>query len=103
MNPVTIILPEQAWLVSNTLCDTNDPVDLAEDLVLVRLPSSTFIDVSWKPEHDPAGCYVVTVYRGSWDNQLRRFTTLSAAEAARRVEALAKQYSPPGLTNTRKS
>lgn len=31
------------------------------------------IDVSWLPEHDPYGRYIITVYRGTWENRVFRF------------------------------
>ena len=95
MNPLPISLPPGAELVSHGLFDSKDPAYLTEDLVLVSLPAGTFIDVSWKPELDPDGSYVVTVYRDSWDNQLSGSTTRDPFEALEDVEKLAVEFSRP--------
>jgi hypothetical protein len=89
---MTINLPAGARLVANVLYDTKDPACLTDDLALVELPDSTYIDVSWKPELDPAGSYVVTVYRDSWDNPLERLKSRDPSEVVGWVETLAGRY-----------
>jgi len=80
-----------ARIVVNSLDDSKEPGFLTQDLLLVELPGRTYIDVSWFPEHDPAGAYTVTVFRGH--NQIHDVETKSAYEAVNLVENLAKAFS----------
>jgi hypothetical protein len=52
-----------ARVVVNSLYDTMNLGFLTEDLMLIELPDKTYIDVSWFPEHDPSGSFVITVFR----------------------------------------
>jgi hypothetical protein len=76
-----------ATIVVNSLFDSRDPGVLAQDLLLVELPGKTYIDVSWFPEHDPSGAYIITVFRGH--DQLVELEAKSASGAIQIVERLA--------------
>ncbi len=76
-----------ARLIVNSLYDTADPDFLTQSLMLVELPNRTFIDVSWVPEHDPAGRYRIAAMRGG--QELRAAEAGNAHEAARCVEMMA--------------
>jgi hypothetical protein len=80
-----------ARVIVNSLYDCKQAGFLTQDLLLVELPGRTFIDVSWFPEHDPAGAYTVTVFRGH--NQIHDVETKSAYEAVSLVENLANAFS----------
>jgi len=82
-----------AKVVVNSLYDCQDPGFLVQDLLLVELPGKTYIDVSWFPEHDPAGAYIVSVFRGH--NQLADLETKSPHDAIRIVERWAAILSRP--------
>jgi hypothetical protein len=80
-----------ARLVVSSLFDSKEPGLLTQDLLLVELPGKTFIDVSWFPEHDPSGMYVITVFRGH--DKLAEAETTSPLEAIRLVERMASPFS----------
>jgi hypothetical protein len=80
-------------VVVNSLYPSNDPGFLTEDLLLVELPGGAHIDVSWFPEHDPSGAYVVTVFRGP--EVIREQEAGTAQEAVRLVQELAGEFSAP--------
>ena len=75
-----------ARLVVNSLYDSKDPGFLTQDLMLVELPGKTYIDVSWFPEHDPSGAYLITVFRGH--DQITEAEAKTAYEAVNIVERL---------------
>ncbi len=80
-----------AKVVVNSLYDCLQPGFLAQDLLLVELPGETYIDVSWFPEHDPAGAYVVSLFRGH--DQIADREAKTAFEAIRIVERWAEELS----------
>jgi hypothetical protein len=80
-----------ARLVVSSLFDSKEPGFLTQDLLLVELPGKTYIDVSWFPEHDPSGDYIVTVFRGH--DQLCETETSSPFEAIKLVERMASPFS----------
>ena len=82
-----------AKVVVNSLYDCQDPGFLAQDLLLVELPGKTYIDVSWSPEHDPAGGYVISVFRGH--DQIAELEAKSAYDAILIVERWAVEFSQP--------
>lgn len=69
----------------------DDPAGLTDDMLLV-CAGDVCIDVSWHPEHDPAGKYVVTVFRGEWQNQLHRHECRHAISVAMFVEQYVHRY-----------
>jgi hypothetical protein len=95
MNPLTPDLSHAPGtsVVVNSLYASKDPGFLTQDLLLVELPGKTYIDVSWFPEHDPSGSYVVTVFRGN--DVLREMETGSAHDAVKLVQELAGEFSAP--------
>jgi hypothetical protein len=82
-----------ASVVVNSLYDSTDPGFLTEDLMLVQLPGKTYIDVSWFPEHDPAGAYIVTVFRDH--RTIREVEVTTARAAIEAVENLAIEFGRP--------
>jgi hypothetical protein len=78
-------------VVYSSLYDQTDPPLLTQDLLLVELSDGTHIDFSWAPEHDPAGAFYVTVFRGPAE----LFTTKCREphEAIALVEDLAAKFS----------
>jgi hypothetical protein len=80
-----------ARVVVNSLYDSKDAGFLTQDLLLVELSGRTFIDVSWFPEHDPSGIYVITVFRGH--DEILEAEAKTAYEAVNIVESLAVAYS----------
>jgi hypothetical protein len=80
-----------AKVVFNSLYDSKDPGCLTQDLLLVTLPTKMFVDVSWFPEHDPSGTYVVSVFRGG--QQIREVDAKSAFDAVKLVGQLAYEFS----------
>jgi hypothetical protein len=82
-----------AKVVVNSLYASKDPGFLTQDLLLVELTGKTHIDVSWFPEHDPSGAYVVTVFRGH--AVILETETKSAYDAVMLVEKLAESLSTP--------
>jgi hypothetical protein len=82
-----------ARVVVNSLYDSREPGFLTADLLLVELPSKTYIDVSWYPEHDPSGAYTVTVFRGH--DQILEAEAKTAIGAIGVVEKLALEFSRP--------
>jgi hypothetical protein len=93
MNLITpnLAMAPHARIVVNSLYDSRDPGFLTQDLMLVELTDRTYIDVSWFPEHDPSGVYVITVFRGH--DQIHDVEAKTAHEAANLVERLAALYS----------
>jgi len=79
-----------ARVVVNSLYDSKDPGFLTQDLMLVELPGGTYIDVSWFPEHDPSGSFVITVFRNR--KQVLDSEVRTAHEAMGIVEALASEF-----------
>jgi len=68
MNPVKLNLPD-GTRVYNFLYRTRDPEYLVQDQLSVALPSGHIVDVTWAPEHDPDGEYIVRVFYEYWNNQ----------------------------------
>lgn len=53
----------------------DDPLLLRDGMLYAEVAGYS-IDVSWYPEHDPTGQYIITVYKETWEEQL-----ISAAES----------------------
>ncbi|MBY0525065.1 MAG: hypothetical protein K2R98_16795 [Gemmataceae bacterium] len=70
---------------------------LTQDMLQVVLDNGVIIDVGWYPEHDPDGEYVVIVFDGDSDNQLRDPVILdSPGDVVATVMELAHIFSMPG-------
>ena len=92
MNPVKLNLPDGAR-VYNFLYRTRDPEYLVQDQLSVVLPSGYIIDVTWAPEHDPDGEYIVRVFYEYWNNQRIIPITLRAIDdVVSLVEELARNF-----------
>ncbi len=93
MNLITpnLSMAPGAKIIVNSLYDSKDPGFLTQDLMLVELLGKTYIDVSWFPEHDPSGAYVITVFRDH--NQIHEAEAKTAYEARSIVEKLAVTFS----------
>lgn len=94
---IQLDMPEKALVEGEIYTVDDDPL-LLEDGMLHVLVGSFSIDVSWYPEHDPSGEYVITVYEDVWERQINSTTARSAAEAAELVERIASHLSEP-VTN----
>lgn len=100
MEPVKIRLPLAADLVFNYLFRTSDPSLLTADLLGIALPGEYFIDVSWYPEGNPKGRYIITLYRKSWDHREGEYQTHLLDEVVALVESLAKKYGESTTSGT---
>lgn len=80
-------------LVEGEIYTPDDDLLLLEDGMLHVLVAGFSIDVSWHPEHDPSGEYVITVYEDVWERQVNSTTARSGAEAAGLVELVASLLS----------
>lgn len=98
MKPVDLHLPDGSK-VYNFLYRTSDPNYLVSDILTVCLPNEYCIDVSYKPEHDPAGAYFVRVFWRSWDMPKTPDLRLNnVEEVIQAVEALASKFSFDNVT-----
>jgi hypothetical protein len=71
-----------------------DPALLKQDVFDIQLSCGAVIDVGWWPPRDKDGAFVVTVYEGSWENQLQPQTFVhELSELVELVQTLAAQYS----------
>ena len=69
MNP---IIPEFAVPVagvSSFLYRSPNPDYLGQDQLTVALHNGYYVDVSWHPEHDPTGAYIIRVFFEFADNE----------------------------------
>lgn len=80
-----------ARVVYSSLYDSTDPAMLTQDLLMVSLAGDTFVDVTWAPEHDPDGCFYVTVLRQY--SELISTTCRNPYRAIELVEEFAKRFS----------
>ena len=81
--------------VEGEIYTLDDGILLLEDGMLHVSVAGYSIDVSWWPEHDPHGEYVITVYRDLWENQLREVSTGDPYEASEIVKSLAGWLAGP--------
>lgn len=72
----------------------DDPFLLRDGMLYVEVAGYS-IDVSWYPEHDPSGQYVITVYRESWEEQLISAPESDPYKVRELVENLAVMLSMP--------
>ncbi|MBI1904544.1 MAG: hypothetical protein HYS13_25905 [Planctomycetia bacterium] len=91
-SPISFKLPEGAK-VRGAVYRTKHPDYLTEDLMEVELPGNVFIAVGWHPSWDPKGSFVITVFRGDWDDQLENEQlTKDIDDLIAKVEATAARY-----------
>lgn len=89
MRPAKLKLPPGCE-VYNFLYPTRDPEYLVQDLLTVALPNGYHVDVTWAPEHDPQGEYIIRVFKWRWDNQqITPICTRDFDEVVRTVARLA--------------
>lgn len=87
-----------SWEVYNAMYRTRSPEYLVQDQLSVALPNGFFIDVTWAPEHDPKGEYIVRVFHQYWNNQrIRAIFTSDFDEVIAVVEELAVRFSQPQI------
>lgn len=101
MNPVQLALPPGVE-VYNFLYRTRDPEYLTQDQLTVALPNGFRVDVTWAPEHDPNGEYIVRVFFEYWNNQrITPIRTSRIDEVVSFVEALAQHFNQDQVFTSR--
>jgi hypothetical protein len=94
MKPITPNIAVPGAKVSSFLYRSADPEYLTQDQLTVALPNGYYIDVSWHPEHDPAGHYLIRVFYEFADNERREPQEVKHLdEMLKMVEALSLHYS----------
>jgi hypothetical protein len=82
--------------VYNAMYRTRSPEYLVQDQLSVELPNGFIIDVTWEPEHDPRGEYIVRVFYQYWNNQrIQPIFNADFDEVIAAVEELADRFSQP--------
>lgn len=89
---MTRIVPEvPGCTVTGYLYDSNNPVDLGQDMVEVMGTNGVTVDAGWVPEGDPNGAYQIAVCQGM--KHLRPIvSTRDIHECARYVVEYAELY-----------
>jgi hypothetical protein len=67
MNPIVLDLPG-SQIISNNLYDTLSAEWLDEDLVFIRLPDGTKVDVGWHGDPAAGGYFKIVRYEKSWNS-----------------------------------
>lgn len=62
-------------IVEGEICEVTDDIMLLRDGMLHVGVEGISIDVSWFPEHNLLGEYVVTAYSHSWEDQIGQLCT----------------------------
>ena len=62
-------------IIEGEICEITDDIRLLRDGMLHIGVEGVSIDVSWWPEHDLLGEYVVTAYSLSWEDQIGQLHT----------------------------
>jgi hypothetical protein len=92
MSKIELSIPSFAK-VKGSLYDTSDIRDLTQDMLEIELPGSLFIDVGWYPQWNPAGEYMILVFRDTVDNLLeKRIRNRDHREVAKIVGDLLVKY-----------
>lgn len=84
------IHPQIACEVVGFLYSSDDPRDLGQDMLEVRLPNGIRINAGWYPEGSPAGCYRISV-GGAYE--LPPVEREDIDEVAREIETLIARLS----------
>ena len=74
-------------IVEGEICEITDDIRLLRDGMLHIGVGGISIDVSWWPEHDLLGEYVVTAYSLSWEDQIGQWHTNDPQEVLEFIEA----------------
>ena len=99
MNAIKLKLPKAA-IVRGVLVDTMDPAYLTQDILEIELPGDVFIDVAWWPPKNPSGDFVVSIFKGEWENKLRpQYFTKDLGDLVEKIERFADAYSGPALSH----
>src|SRR4051812_40761196 len=85
MSIVDIEIPDGARQIG-FLRDDYEEHELEQDLVQVQLPNGATVDVSWYPEYESDGEFLIVGYEESWENPRWRMTTKFPHEAADAVQ-----------------
>jgi hypothetical protein len=94
MNPIVPNIPINGAKISSFLYRSTNPDYLTQDQLTIALPNGYIIDVSWHPEHDPAGHYLIRVFYEFADNERREPLIVEHLDdMLKKVEALSLHYS----------
>ena len=74
-------------IVEGEICEITDDIRLLRDGMLHIGVEGISIDVSWWPEHDLLGEYVVTVYALSWEDKISELCTTDTQQVLEFIEA----------------
>lgn len=75
-------------IVEGEICEVTDDIRLLRDGMLHLGVEGISIDVSWWPEHDLLGEYVVTAYSLSWEDQLGQLHTNDTDQVIAFIEVM---------------
>jgi hypothetical protein len=89
MKPINLNLPGSE-VVFNNLHDTLSEEWLDEDLVFVRLPDGTKVEVGWYGELGAGGAFKVVHYRTSWNQPLDAIRTDDVHQVVEALTSLAQ-------------
>ena len=76
--------------VEGEICEITDDAMLLRDGMLHIGVEGISIDVSWFPEHNLLGEYVVTAYSLSWEDQIGQLCTNDTDQVVAFIEAMVK-------------
>lgn len=77
--------------VTGAIVESDDPLDLSQDMVEVSLPGNVLISAGWFPDSSPNGTYRINVTRGL-NYLMEPLFTRQADQAADDVAQLAVRY-----------
>jgi hypothetical protein len=93
---MTKIDPPSNWTGGGELPDPSESAALWEDLVQLRSPDGTVLDVSWLPQGDPDGQYTcVVIVDRDWQHPLRKIVTKDVAVVQRWIKDEVVRLSAP--------
>lgn len=78
-------------IVEGEICEITDDIMLLRDGMLHIGVGDISIDVSWFPEHDLLGEYIVTAYLLSWEDKIGELCTKDPEEVIVFLEATVRQ------------
>lgn len=77
-------------IVEGEICEITDDPMLLRDGMLHVCVEGISIDVSWFPEHNLLGEYVVTAYSLSWEDQIGQLCTDDPEQVIAFIEAVVR-------------